>query len=267
MPVLKLIPLPVSCILALSAHGVAQSDFKEELNLGVQAFREAKFDEAVRHFQNATTLEPQHEVAHLYLATALASQYIPGIDEPENLQFGEAAVSEYQKVLDINPQSRDSMRGIANIYLQMTKFEDAKTFYKRAIDLDPKDPESYYSIGVIDWTKVYTRNSALRGKLGKEPDQPLIDAPECWDLRRSNEAVVNNGIEMIAKAIELRPDYDDAMAYLNLLYRERANIQCGDKLSYDADLKAADHWSDLVLATKKKKNAGMSTKHSASQNP
>ena len=148
------------------------------------------------------------------------------------------------------------MRGIAKIYL-----------YKRAIDLDPKDPESYYSIGVIDWTKAYTRNSALRGKLGQEPDQPLIDAPECWDLRRSNEAVVNNGIEMIAKAIELRPDYDDAMAYLNLLYRERANIQCGDKLSYDADLKAADHWVDLVLATKKKKNAGMSSEHSASQNP
>jgi len=267
MPSLKLIPLTVSCILALSAHGIAQSDFKEELNLGVQAFREAKFDDAVRHFQNATTLEPQHEVAHLYLASALASQYIPGIDEPENRQFGEDAVSEYQKVLDINPQSRDSMKGIANIYLQMKKFEDAKTLYKRAIDLDPKDPENYYSIGVIDWTKAYTRTSALRGKLGKEPDQPLIDVPGCWDLRRSNEAVVNNGIEMTAKAIELRPDYDDAMAYLNLLYRERANIQCGDKLSYDADLKAADHWVDLVLATKKKKNAGMSSEHSASQNP
>ncbi len=226
MPSLKLIPLTVSCILALSAHGIAQSDFKEELNLGVQAFREAKFDEAVRHFQNATTLEPQHEVAHLYLASALASQYIPGIDEPENRQFGEDAVSEYQKVLDINPQSRDSI-----------------------------------------WTKAYTRTSVLRRKLGKEPDQPLIDVPGCWDLRRSNEAVVNNGIEMIAKAIELRPDYDDAMAYLNLLYRERSNIQCGDKLSYDADLDAADHWVDLVMAIKKKKNAGMSSEHSASQNP
>jgi tetratricopeptide (TPR) repeat protein len=267
MPGLKLIPLTVGCILALSAHGIAQSDFKEELNLGVQAFKAARFDEAVRHFQNATALDPRHEVAHLYLASALASEYIPGIDEPENIQFGEAAVLEYQKVVDINPQSQDSMKGIATLYLQMKKFEDAKASYKRAIDLDPKDPENYYSIGVIDWTKAYTRMSALRRKLGKEPDQPLIDAPECWDLRRSNEAVVNNGMEMIAKAIELRPDYDDAMAYMNLLYRERANIQCGDKLIYDADVKAANHWSDLVLATKKRKAAVESNEHSASQNP
>ncbi|SRR6266496_556359 len=267
MPGLKLIPLTLSCILGLSAHGIAQSDFKEELNLGVQAFKAAKFDEAVRHFQNATTLEPRHEVAHLYLASALASEYIPGIDEPENIQFGEGAVLEYQKVLDINPQSQASMKGIATLYLQMKKFGDARTSYERAIDLDPKDPESYYSIGVIDWTQTYARSTALRGKLGKQPDQTLIDASECWDLRGSNESGINEGIEMIAKAIELRPDYDDAMAYMNLLYRERANIQCGDKLSYDADVKAANHWSDLVLATKKRKAAVESNEHSAPPNP
>ena len=45
---------------------------------------------------------------------------------------------------------------------------------------------------------------------------------------------------MVRKAIELKPDYDDAMAYMNLMYRERADIQCGDPKANASDLKSAD---------------------------
>jgi hypothetical protein len=57
---------------------------------------------------------------------------------------------------------------------------------------------------------------------------------------------------MLKKAIELRRDYDDAMAYMNLMYRERADIQCRDAKAYAADLKTADDWVDLTIATKRK---------------
>jgi hypothetical protein len=64
---------------------------------------------------------------------------------------------------------------------------------------------------------------------------------------------VQDGIDVFTKAMSLRPDYDDAMAYMNLMYRERADIQCGNKQAYDADTKAADKWVDVTMATKKKK--------------
>jgi len=35
----------------------------------------------------------------------------------------------------------------------MKKFEDAKTYYRKAIAFDPNDPEPYYSVTVIDWTQ------------------------------------------------------------------------------------------------------------------
>ena len=41
---------------------------------------------------------------------------------------------------------------------------------------------------------------------------------------------------------------------MNLMYRERADIQCGDAKSYAADLKIADDWVDLTLAAKKRKS-------------
>jgi hypothetical protein len=35
---------------------------------------------------------------------------------------------------------------------------------------------------------------------------------------------------MFKKAINLRPDYDDAMAYRNLMYREKADVECDGRV-------------------------------------
>lgn len=256
----------VSLLLIASASVTAQSNVGEELSLGVQAYKEAKFEEAVRHFSECNRSSAQNEVAHLYLATAYAQQYIPGVESPENMRVGETAVSEYQKVLEVNPKSQNSLKGAAYLYLQMKKFDDAKAFYRKAIDLDLSDAESYYSIGVMDWTQAYTPQMRLREKLGLKPDEPLpIDAPGCWELRDSNLAVLKEGMDMLARALELSPDYDDAMAYMNLLYRERAEIQCNDPESRASDLAKADHWVDLTMGTKKKKIDGV--KHNNSETP
>jgi hypothetical protein len=71
---------------------------------------------------------------------------------------------------------------------------------------------------------------------------------------------VQEGIDMINKSLQLRTDYDDAMAYMNLLYREKADIDCTDPDAQKQDLKTADDWVDKTLATKKakaeKKTAG-----------
>ena len=56
---------------------------------------------------------------------------------------------------------------------------------------------------------------------------------------------------MLQKALELRPDYDDAMAYLNLMYREKGDLECDDPAARAADLKTADEWVDKTMATKK----------------
>jgi len=56
------------------------------------------------------------------------------------------------------------------------------------------------------------------------------------------------------KALEIRPDYDDAMAYVNLMYRRKADdTECDDPAAAQADLKNADEWVDKTMATKKAK--------------
>ncbi len=171
--------------------------------------------------------------------------------------MGEQAIDQYKAVLERDPKNINSVKGIAYLYLQMKKFEDAKTFYRKAIELDPNDPEPYYSVAVIDWTQSYQPRMEERAKAGPEAGRVDHEGQEqqegLRELRDKNSAVIQEGIAMLQKALQLRPDYDDAMAYMNLLYRERGDLECDDPAARAADLKTADEWVDKTMATKKAK--------------
>lgn len=239
--------------LVLSATGCNKLRARDQLNKGVASYKNARYEQAIEHFKNAVTLDPSLQNAKIYLATAYLAQYIPGVDSPENLQNANAAIDQYKSVLQEDPKNVNSIKGIAYLYLQMKKFEDAKQYYRKAIDLDPNDPEAYYSIGVIDWTQAYQPRMEARSKLGLRPDEPLKDKKVCAQLREQNGQVIQDGIDSLNKALSLRDDYDDAMAYMNLMYREKADRECDEPDQRTADLKTADEWVDKTMAAKKAK--------------
>jgi len=251
----------LAVLLALiSAVGCSKLRARDQLNKGVQAYKNAKFEDAIEHFKNAVALDPSLVNANLYLSTAYAQQYIPGADSPDNNLYAEQAIVVFKHVLDQNPpteQQVHSLKGIASLYFNMKKFDQAKEYYLKVAQLDPNDPETYYSIAVIDWTQAYQRRMEERAKLGLNPTDDLKDKKDCAQLLKSikdqNEPEVQDGIQKLQKAVELRPDYDDAMAYLNLLYREEADLQCDNPDARKTDLKTADDWVDKTMATKKAK--------------
>jgi tetratricopeptide (TPR) repeat protein len=234
---------------------------RDQLNKGVGSYKNAKYEEAISHFQQAVELDPSLLNARLYLATAYAQQYIPGADTPDNNRNAEQAIDQFKQVLDQHPgrdQQITSLKGIASLYFNMKKLNDAKEYHKKVAELDPNDPETYYSIGVIDWTEAYQPRMEERAKLGLKPDQPLNPKDKdqkkvCEQLAGKSSDVVKDGIDNLNKALQLRPDYDDAMAYMNLMYREKADIECDDPAARAADLREADSWVDKTMATKKAK--------------
>jgi Flp pilus assembly protein TadD len=162
--------LPGHALLCFSSGTIA---IGTELNQGTQAHREGNYEEAIGHFQKAVSLNPQNRVAHLYLATALAEQYIPGVNEAENLQTGQDALDEFQKVLDLDPKSLVSVKGIASLDLNMKRFAAATQFYVQAIELEPNNPELYYPMGIADWTQSDTDRLKLTLELGARPRQTV----------------------------------------------------------------------------------------------
>jgi tetratricopeptide (TPR) repeat protein len=249
----RVLGLMAVSLAVLSATGCDKLRARDQLNKGVQAYKNAKYEEAIDHFQHAVSLDPGLLNARLYLATAYTQQYIPGADTEDNNRMGQQAIDEYKSVLERDPKNINSVKGIGYLHLQMKKFDDAKEYYRKAAELDPNDPEPYYTIGVIDWTQAYQPRMEARAKLGLRPDEALKDKKECAALNVQSGAVIQDGLDALNKALELRPDYDDAMAYVNLMYREKADRECDDPATQAADLKTADEWVDKTMATKKAK--------------
>jgi len=159
-----------------SSVGCDKLKARDQLNKGVKSYKDNHYEQAIDHFQKAVNLDPALINARMYLATAYVSQYIPGVDSPDNLRTAQQAIDEYQKVIDANPsrdQKVNSAKGIAYLYLNEKKWDDAKKYYRMASELDPNDPEPYYSVGVIDWTACFQPRMEERAKLGMKPEENL----------------------------------------------------------------------------------------------
>ena len=252
-------------LLAAGLSGCSKLKARDLLNKGVAAYKNGLYDAAIDDFQKAKELDPGLMNARLYLATAYASQYIPGAPSEQNVRLGTAAVNEFKEVLSIDDKNISAIDGIGSILFQMAgtpydpkKFEESKSYHQKHIDLKPNDPEPYYWIGVIDWTLAFRANGELRAAYNRDhinkqvKDTDPLPAVLRNDYTTKFGPLVEEGVTDLQKAIQLRPDYDDAMAYLNLLYRRKADmVESADERA--ALLKQADDLVDKVKEIKQKR--------------
>jgi tetratricopeptide (TPR) repeat protein len=252
----RILTLVMGVTVLVNATACNKLRARDQLNQGVQSYKNARYEEAITHFQSSVELDPALLNARLYLATAYAQQYIPGVDSQENNRMAEQAIEQFKQVLDMQPgrdQQISSLKGIASLYLNMHKLDLAKSHQKRVAALDANDPETYYFIGVIDWTQAYQPDMEERAKLGVRADDAVVDLKVCGALRARNAELIEDGLSNLNRALQLRPDYDDAMAYVNLLYRQKADTECNPAASM-ADLRTAQDWVDKTMAVKKEKS-------------
>src|SRR5437667_8556742 len=100
----SVIVLLAAALAVLGSTGCQQLKARDNLNKGVQAYKNAKYPEAVSFFQKAVELDPSFKTTHLYLATAYMSQYIPGSATPQNVRMADSAYNEFQNVLKLDPK-------------------------------------------------------------------------------------------------------------------------------------------------------------------
>jgi tetratricopeptide (TPR) repeat protein len=243
----------LALLVVFVAAGCNQLKARDQLNKGVQAYKAAQYQRAIENFKRAIELDPKLINARLYLATAYANQFMPGVESEENMRIGQQAIAEFEKVLEMDANNASSVAGIANLYLNMNKFDEAKKWYQKQIQLDPSNPEAYYSVGVITWKETYLPRMKVKADLGLKPDEPIKDVKKREELCARNNPIIEEGFSMLNKSVELRPDYDDAMAYLNLMYREKADCESSPEARAE-DLKKAEEWVQRAMDERKKRS-------------
>ena len=258
MKAYKLALLGALLLLLAVSSGCRRLRARDQLNKGVEAYRNAQFQAAILHFKNAVALDPTLLNAKLYLATAYFQQYVPGGESPENVKIGQQAIDAFEDVLKTDPNNPTAIASIAQVYYYMRKFEKAKEYQRHWMQVEPNNYLPYYWVGVLDWAIVFPHTQQMRKDLKiefpKDPKDPssLPPFPEKAraQLAEENDPLVKEGLEALDKAIQLKPNDFNTMSYLNLLYRQKADLE-PNAAAREADLKQAEDWTEKALASRK----------------
>lgn len=249
--------------IVISMSGCAQLEARDQLNKGVDAFKSAHYEEAIGHFQRASELDPNLPVAKTYLAKALEQNVVPGMDTPDNLKTANQAIDLFKQVLAKNPNDINSMKEIAGIYLSVKNLAKAEEWQKKILAVKPDDADAAYTIGVIDWTEAHENTlKALQAAGFNDDGEGNVKVPKkvMEPLAAENKPLVDEGLDYLHQAVKDNPQDDEAMAYLNLIYRRKADVDYGHPADVKEDLAEADKWRTDAMGTRKeveaKKNAG-----------
>lgn len=170
-------------------------------------------DRAIQEYKKALKADYKNSVIHLNLASSyiknnniskaieelsLSAKFDPEAVEPHAvlaLLYSsqnklKLATGEYEVALKnaskLQPQNIDIYKSLGEIYIQQKKFKDAENTYRLILDLSPGDSEAHF----------YLAN--------------IYD-----ELKNRDAAIVE-----LKKALELKPDYHEALNYLGYLYVE-----------------------------------------------
>jgi tetratricopeptide (TPR) repeat protein len=149
---------------------------------------------------------------------------------------------DYEKAVEVLLQAKQARPNDPQVYLQLAGFYNRQEEFEKTIEaltqraaIEPNNPEAFYTISTYYWDKAY-RDFRL-----KEPEK---------------KDFVMKGIEQVDKALQLKPDYMEALTYKNLLLRLQANLE-KDPAKQASLIKDADKLRDQALALKKKQVAGI----------
>jgi tetratricopeptide (TPR) repeat protein len=240
--------------MVFSMSGCDKLAARDQLNRGVEAFKSAHYEEAINHFQRATMLDPNLTVAKNYLASALAQNVVPGLLTPDNLKTAQQSIDISMEVLNKDPHDVSSMKQIAGIELSVKRLDEAKAWQKKVIAEDPKDPEAAYTVAVIDWIQAHQNTLNALNPAGLNDDGAgNAKAPKkiMEPLKEQNTALVAEAEQYLKQALAIKPNYDEAMSYMNLIYRCKADLDWGNEVARKDDVALAEQWRTRAMGTRK----------------
>lgn len=264
----KLLTFVLTAGVVLTQAGCAKLQSRDQMNQGVQAYKNNKYTDAVKHFKEAVRLDPTNQNAQLYLATSYMIQWVPGVDSPDNQKNYEMAKQEFNRVLQTDPKNSLALASMASMAFnsaqgagtdmgqKMGFLEDAAHWNQKRIEVDPKNAEAYYYLGVIDWTKAFAplQTQRLAEKMTPDNPGPFKDQKAKDDLKAKYEKDIEDGLDNLKKCLQYDKENEDAMSYMNLLLREKAYLEDSPEAA-KADIAQAEDWSNKSLDMKRIKLA------------
>jgi tetratricopeptide (TPR) repeat protein len=189
---------------------------------------------------------------------------------PDKLNDPTEAEPVVKAMIDLDPKDTTNYFALAKIYEDSGEYELAEQTFLKAKDAKPNEPAVYMQLaGYYSRQGEFDKTiAALNERIRVEPDNPeayYTLSTYYWDEAyrdfRLNDKqkldYVLSGLQAVDKAIGIKSDYMEALAYKNLLLRLQANLE-KDPAKQQALLREADQLRDKATELRKQKASGVS---------
>ena len=269
--------LCLALVLAALSSGCTSIRTRIWMNAGNKLYKAQKYEDAIVQYQRIVSVDPTNWPASYQIAMSYLALYHPGSTHPKDLEFADKATAALEKLLKMqapDPETAEKLRNfyighlhsadktdkligyydellakeprntslmaqLAEIYDKKGDFENSLKYYQKRAEVDPNNKEAWYTIGVECWARSYRMKT-------------MISLEE-------RESVIETGMKALLKALSLEPEYTEALAYINLMYREKAQVlsaQQKNEEAGDAIAKADEYQKKtLELMNRKKQQA------------
>jgi tetratricopeptide (TPR) repeat protein len=232
------------------------------------AYAKEDYAVALKHYQRAREIDSQSfPDLDRMIGYSLLGMYVPEDKSAANVKNADAAIMELRKYLRKRPDDRiarealinlylnaeritdainyfrewlqthpgdiEAVRSVATLYAKQGNFAEALNWYERITKLDAKNPEAYYTYGVVCYEKI-----------AKNPPAEVAE----------RLSIIDRGKTALQRAIAMRTDYFEAMVYLSLLNRQQAPLET-DPVKQQQLVAEADRIRNEAVAIVKKKKA------------
>ena len=252
----------------LSLVGCQKVQARVEIRNANEAYANEDYATALQHYKKARDIDStSFPDLDRMIGYSFIGLYVPEDKSPANVKNADSAIVELRKYLRKKPDDRiarealinlylnadriteainyfrdwlkthpadiEAVRSIATLYAKQGNFAESLNWYEKITLLDSKNPEAFYTFGVVCYEKI-----------AKNPPQDTAE----------RLAIIARGKSALERAMAMRKDYFEAMVYLSLLYRQQAPLET-DPAKQQQLIAEADRVRNEAIAIVKKKKA------------
>lgn len=256
--------LPLAALLILPALGCAKVQARADLKKGNDYYQQEQYSKAMESYQKGLELDPDATFAWRSLGLAAIALYRPGDESPRNLEYANTAIDAFEKYLAEYPDDPKIPDYLMSTYVNAKKYEEALAFIDRRIQEKPDQAANLQRAKVTILTQAGRLDKAFQlvNELqGEQRAQALYSiGVSAWDKvfhdpgtldYESRGRLVDMGLDSIKKALDIKPDYFEAMVYYGLLYRQKAALEMDAERRLEYERIASD-WQQKAIALRKK---------------
>lgn len=177
-------------------------------------FRENQYRKAITEYEATLKFNPGMIQAYRFLGESYKQLYKPGVESAINKELEAKTLAALNKALEIEPNNKDIIYSLGDMYDKIRKFPEAEKLYLRIIELEPEDMSNYYVVA-----EFYKRYSA------------------------DNKDIAKKAESMYLRRIETDPDNPQGYAYMATYLQESAGGPEELLKSYE---KAAEFWQRRI---------------------